>query len=119
MIYRRVKKEDLPKIEDLCIKSGVKYDGRAPFVGFVAEGDSGELVGFIFAHQAVIIEPFISESDTAAVKLYYMMEGALSAVGTENIIAHTRNSNEKLASELKKVGFVPVDRQYTVSKRSL
>lgn len=118
MIYRRIEKADYPKVLELCEKNGIRFDGRIPLIGFVAIGDSGEMVGTILAHQAAIIEPFVSENAATAVKLYYMMEGFLSGAGFQNVIAHTRTSNEKLTGELQRVGFELVDKQFSVFKRT-
>ena len=119
MIYRRIVEEDYPQIAELCVAHNVTYNGEKPFIGFVGVNDEGKVVGFILTHQVMMIEPFISESDTVAVKLYYMMEGALSTLGAQNVIAHTRRSNEKLVGELHRVGFSQISSEYSLFKRRI
>lgn len=109
MTYRRVQIEDLPKIKELCQKSGIQFDMRKPLVGFVAVGDSGELIGFVFAHQCALIEPFVCLNPTASVKLNSMIEGAVSALGIETKIVHVPDSNKKLNAEVVRSGYSKID----------
>jgi hypothetical protein len=106
MIYRRVTKEDLPKIEKMLRDHGIEHDlSRTPFLGFVAVNDVGDLVGFIYTYSVFLIEPFICENPTAGVKLYYKMEGAISALNGNVIIAHVKSEDEKLDTEIRRAGF--------------
>lgn len=116
--YRRILESDLPKICDMCSKHSILYDGRKPLIGFVAEDtDSGNLIGFILAHSAVLLEPFIAEHKASAVKLFHQMEGALSVLGAENLLAQISGENEVLSREIVKVGFVPIESSFHVFKR--
>ena len=117
MIYRRILDSDKEKILEMCENKNIKYDGRKPLVGFVAVGDNGELVGFILAHSAVLLEPFICDNPTAAVKLYYKMDGALDVLNVQTVLAHIKDENDKLKSELPRLGFTEIDSSYTMFKR--
>lgn len=110
MIYRRIQQSDYPQVQKMLHEHSIVYEtANKPLLGFVAIGDSGELVGFIFAHQCLMIEPFVVENATAGVKLNYMMEGAISALGVGISIAHIKNENEKLDQEIRRAGFQEID----------
>jgi len=110
MIYRRIQQSDYPQVQKMLHEHSIVYEtANKPLLGFVAIGDSGELVGFIFAHQCLMIEPFVVENATAGVKLNYMMEGAISALGVGISIAHIKNENEKLDQEIRRTGFQEID----------
>ena len=119
MTYRRVRKEDLPKIQEMCAELNVEYDiERTPLIGFVAVGDEGQLIGFVFAHAVALIEPFISKNPTAAVKLQSQIEGAISALNFQTVLAHIGNSNEKMTSEIVRAGYELIDkRDYSFYKK--
>jgi len=119
MIYRRVQSEDIPKVIELCKRQGVTYDvTHKPLIGFVAVGDEGELIGFVFAHTCALIEPFVCINPTASVKLHARMEGALSALGYTTQLIHIPTDNEKLNAEAVRSGFVPVDPvDFTILKK--
>ena len=110
MIYRRVQIQDMQKIRDLCTRQGIAYDTeKSPLIGFVAVGDEGELIGFVFAHQCALVEPFVCINPTASVKLHAYMEGALSALGFTTQLIHIPVDNEKLNAEVLRSGFTRVD----------
>ncbi len=119
MTYRRIKKSDYPQIKRLCEKHGVQYDlSIVPLLGFVAVTESDEVVGFIFAHAVSMIEPFISENPTVAVKLHSRMEGALSALNMKTIIAHIRKNDEKLQVELLRSGYTTIAHDRKLYKKT-
>ena len=118
MIYRRIKADDYVKVVDFCKKHSINYDGRTPFIGFLAI-DGSEVHGIIFSHNVALIEPFIAEESNVALKLFYLMEGALSATNTQIIAAYVNGGNNKLIKETGKVGFVQLNNQYTLFKKEL
>jgi len=107
MIYRRVNLEtDSMKIKELLEKHGIRYDNRVPLLGFVAVSEpEDEIIGFIYAHQCALIEPFVCENSTAGVKLNFLMEGALSALGFKATISHIKSEDQKLENEIIKAGY--------------
>jgi hypothetical protein len=119
MTYRRVQSEDIPKIIELCKRQGIVYETtKKPLIGFVAVGDEGELIGFVFAHHCALIEPFVCINPTASVKLHARMEGALSALGYETQLIHIPADNDKLNAEAVRSGFSRVDSiDYTILKK--
>ena len=113
MTYRKVQDKDLNEISSLLLEHGIEYDiTRKIPLGFVAEDENG-IVGFIFAHPAMLIEPFICKNAMAAFKLNSMMEGAISAVGISVSLAHVNNT---LDAELVKSGYEKIER-YSVYKK--
>jgi hypothetical protein len=93
------------------------YDGREPQIGFVAEGDEEKLLGFSYAHKAIIIDPFICTIPMAALKLFLLTQGAVSALGFTNVVVQVSSDNEKLLDELPRMGFEKVQNKYVIFKK--
>ena len=119
MVYRRVEKKDYPQIKDMIERYGISYDmEKIPAIGFVAIGNSGELVGFIFAHTCMLIEPFICDNQTSAVKLNFMMEGIIQHLKVPFTLAHIKSADEKFETEVKRAGYEEVvNADYKVFKK--
>ena len=116
--YRRTRAADRIQIKEMLSENHLDFDGREPMVGFVADGDD-KLVGVSFAHKAAVIDPFISSEPIAAIKLFYMTEGALSVEGYNTIIVQVNDMNKKLISELRRVGFAKIDNGFGIFKKVL
>lgn len=121
MIYRRTRPADRIDVRKLCTENGLTFDEREPLVGFVAEDENTgadiRLRGFSFIHKAAIIDPFICKNPMAAMKLFYMSEGAISVLDLSTIVVQVNRANKSLAYELKCLGFTEVDAKYKVFKK--
>lgn len=118
MIYRRTYPADRLKIKEKCTQFGIEYDGREPLYGFVAIGEDGnEFVGCSYAHKALIIDPFFCSEPLAALKLFYETTGAASVLDFTNIIVQVNESNKKLVSELRRLGFEKIETKFALYKK--
>jgi len=119
MIYRRTRPSDRIDVKSIIEKSNLFYDGREPLIGFVAIGREDKLEGVSYAHQAAIIDPFICTEPMAAMKLFCMTAGALSALNLDTVIVQVSESNKRLTEELKRLGFKKVEERYAIFKKTL
>lgn len=117
MKYRRTYSSDRIQIKEMYQAKGIQYDLREPLVGFVAVGDDDKLLGFSYAHKAIIIDPFVCEVPLAALKLFYLTQGAVSALDFTNIIVQVSEDNENLLNELPRLGFERVQNKFAIFKK--
>lgn len=121
MQYRRTRPSDRPKIHKMLENANLKYDGREPLIGFVAEGDKeeddGKLIGVSYVHKAAIIDPFICENALAAIKLFYGTQFAISALDFNTVVVQVNAANTKLLDELTRLGFSRVESGYAIFKK--
>jgi hypothetical protein len=108
----------------MMLKYGLVYDEREPLFGFVAEDQdkdtkapTGKLIGFSYAHDCAIIDPFACEEPVPALKLFFATVGGLSVLNKNTIVVQTAVSNIKLAKEMESLGFVEVDTRHKVFKK--
>jgi hypothetical protein len=122
MIYRASRPSDRIDIRKMCKDEGLHFDEREELFGVVAEDDlerqdDSRLVGFSMVHKAAIIDPFICRNELAALKLFYMTEGAIMMTGLPVIVVQVNSANEKLLKELPRLGFAPTESNYVVYKK--
>jgi hypothetical protein len=120
MIYRRIRPADSTEVNRLCQEHNIEFDihSTPPLLGFVAEDSNDhKIIGVALSHQVALIEPFISDNPTTAVKLFYQLTGGLSAINLDTTIAHIANDNKKLADELERLGFKKINNKYSLYKK--
>lgn len=117
MRYRRTSASDRIAIKEMATKYNLSYDGREPLIGWVAEGEDGNLVGASYAHKTAIIDPFFCPEPMGALKLFVSTIASLSALEYGTVIMQVQEVNDKLKDELKRFGFEKVDRKYSMFKK--
>lgn len=117
MKYRRTRAADRIQIKEECKKQGLSYRGDEPLIGFVAEGETGEIVGAAYAHKAAIIDPLFCPEPQALIKLLHQIEGALSALDFHNIVVQAQSTDKRLIQELKRLGFEPISQKFVTFRK--
>lgn len=80
----------------------------------LAENDKGEIKAMVNVRLVMMIEPFISESPAASVKLWNDVEAKIKEKGIRLVRCFTDGKNEKL---FNKVGFFRVFRDKIIMEK--
>lgn len=110
MKYRLATVNDVEQIKDLCHAESLAM----PLLQtcFVAQEDSGKIVGFINVANFPTIDTMISTNKIAAMRLFDMAMGAVSSSGARYVKCYTLR--EDVVNVAEKSGFVINDRNATI-----